>query len=312
MLKLLPLQNIFAALITLTVALFNKCISKLYFLIIVYGKDFGYLDHIYSLIEHAQKRRDMRVIARHLNIPINLDEKTLRDRIHDVIYPLEKEDHSNTSHFKHICHDYVTDEDGPIWVVFLPWRITLDEAKQHKLLPTTGRVIAYEGPIGLVNPDPSHVKDYILKLVKDLRSKKIGKFNLVGLSVGNYVAFYAASKFKHIEKFISVVPGYDLGACMYDSCSASLVADMAKELGYRSHHAYDKELKQFNPGKHFNNLPKNIEIHIAEHDKSIEVTHALKLIKRLKKLELNINEIIYKGKGHVLTIAHVGQINIYK
>jgi hypothetical protein len=310
--KLLLVRTFFIGLATIISLLFKKIMRTAYYYLIVYVRDWGYLDRLYSAMEYGQKRRDMRVIARRLNIPTtHLDEQTIRDRIHDRLYPLEKENHEESAHFKHICHDYRTKKPGPTWVVFLPWRTTLKEAKTHNLLPTTGRVIAYEGPIGLVNPDPAHVKDFLLKLVKDLKKKKLKQFNLLGLSVGNYVAFYVASMFDNVEKFVSVVPGYDLGACMYGSNSASLVAEMAKELGYEDHHAYDKELKGFNPGKHFRNLPKDIEVHVAEKDQSIESSQALRLIDELKDMGLNIHATIYPGKGHVLTIAHFGQTHPY-
>jgi len=196
-----------------------------------------------------------------------------------------------------------------IWVCFLPWRVSFKEAKKIGLVPKNGRVITYEGPIGLANPDPNIAKELLKKIVSDLKLLKLNNFNILAHSIGNYPAFFVANHF-NVKKLVSVVPGSKLGACIYDSIVTQEVKKMAIKLGYNNSFQYDLCITKTNPISNLDNLPSDIEIHIATHDFFIPTIYGEELISELIK-NRNPKILRYNNKGHVLTLAKFGKDNPY-
>lgn len=258
--------------------------------IIKHTKDFGLVDNLYSFMGHNQKKKEIGDIQHH---QYHQKSQTIPD----------------TNYNKHIRHIYENETIGPTWVCFLPWRTTFEEALKIGILPKKGKVIVYECPRGIVNPNPEIPKKMLLALVDDIKRLNLGRFNVLGFSVGTYVAFYVANNF-NVKKLVSVVPGAKLGACMWKGCSTTVVREMAISLGINSHKDYDKVIKGTNPSQNIHSLPQDIEVHIATHDKIIPSKYGYKLLNKIQKKH-HVNIVEYEGKGHVLTLLQYGMTHSY-
>jgi len=197
----------------------------------------------------------------------------------------------------------------PVWVCFLPWGVKFDEAKKIGIIPKSGKVICFEGPVGIANPDPNVTKILLQQIINDLDSLNLSEFNVLALSIGNYLGYYVANHF-NVKKLVSVVPGSKLGACIYDGIASQEVRKRAVLLNINSSEEYDAKLTGTNPIENLNNLPEDIEIHIATHDFFIPTVHGEELIQAMIKNGKNPKIFRYK-KGHVLTLAEFGKCNPY-
>ena len=197
----------------------------------------------------------------------------------------------------------------PIWVCFLPWGVKFNEAKNSGLIPKLGKVICYEGPVGIANPDPNMAKILLQQIINDLNSLNLSEFNVLALSIGNFLGYYVANHFS-VKKLVSVVPGSKLGACIYDGIASQEIRKRAVLLNINSSEEYDLKLAGTNPIENLNNLPADIEIHIASHDLFIPTIHGEELVQAMIKNGKNPKIFRYK-KGHVLTLAEFGKRNHY-
>jgi hypothetical protein len=234
-------------------------------------KDFGFIDKIYS-------RKDE-----------NIREKEIGNKEYKRIE--------------------IRNESMPVWVCFLPWRVTFEEATKLGLVPKIGRVIVYEGPIGLANPNPTVAAELLGKIVEDLKSLNLNNFNILSLSIGSYPGFYIANHF-NVNKLVAVTPGSKLGASIYKGIATQKIKKQAIALGFSNGEYYDSLITGTNPIENLDNLPDDIEIHLATHDFYIPTMYGEELVSELHNKKSS-KIIRYEGKGHILTMIQFGKSNPY-
>jgi len=203
---------------------------------------------------------------------------------------------------------YENDSKEP-WICFLPWRVGTQEAEKLGLIPKKHKAIVYEGPVGIANPNPQIARDLQQKIVEDKEKLNLGTFNVLSYSVGTYPGFYVANHFQ-TNKLISVVPGARLGACIWDGIATQKVRKLAiQDYNIKDANQYDTVLKGTNPIESIQNLPDDIEVHLAPHDKYIRSPHGEELVKEIINQGKNPKVKRYYGKGHALSLAHFGEHN---
>ncbi len=193
-----------------------------------------------------------------------------------------------------------------VWLCFLPWRVSFKEAEKIGLIPKRGRVLVYEIPDNLINPNPFMAKNLLKKVFKDITSLNLKNFNVLAYSAGAYFGFFVANHLK-AKKMVAVAPGSELGN-FYDSIATSKIKQKAIQLGYKNSSEYNNCLKETNPIANLKNLPDDIEIHLPSHDFYIPTKFGEELIYQLQKHK-NPKIVRYKNKGHILTLIKFGQNN---
>jgi|WetSurMetagenome_2_1015567.scaffolds.fasta_scaffold392975_2 hypothetical protein len=130
------------------------------------------------------------------------------------------------------------------------------------------------------------------------RNKSKQPLNILGISLGNVLAFKFATLFK-TNKLISVVPGSKLPECIWESVTTGKIAkNSGKGLkGYR------KELSCFNPIDDLKKIKINCcEIYLGTSDKMIPFKRGLQFAKEAKKILKNTDIKVYKTCGHIETV----------
>jgi len=209
----------------------------------------------------------------------------------------------------------VTNQEGDeTWVCFLPWRNTFDESRKHHLLPTTGLVVAYEGPVSLVGTDALETKKSLVNLVDNFdkffneNGTLRDNMNVLGISVGNLPAFYIANRF-NARRLVSICPGARLGENIYRGIATQEVRKRAEER-YPSHEDYDEILEGMNPIDNISNLPKGeIYVELGGYDKYIPTSSGEELIKAMVEAGKNPKVKRNRFSGHVSTIRDWGKRN---
>jgi len=195
------------------------------------------------------------------------------------------------------------------WVCFLPWGMKFDLAKKIGLIPKRGRCFVYEGPIGIPSPNPQDSKDLLLELSENVSSLGLNNFNIMGLSVGTYAGFFMANNFD-VNKLVAVVPSSKLGAALWEGIATQEIRRRASKFGLENSLDYDEIISGTNSIENISNLPDDIEIHVATHDRYIPTKYGEELISEVQK-QRNPKIQRYNGKGHVLTLLQFGQSNPY-
>jgi len=230
------------------------------------------------------------------------------DILYSKLSSSKKDNLIGDPNFKRTIHNDNGDSKEP-WVCFLPWRIRTEEAAKLGLIPKKHKAIVYEGPIGIANPNPQIARDLQQEIVKDIHNLNLGTFNVLTYSVGTYPGFYVANHFP-TSKLVSVVPGARLGACIWDGIATQKVRELAiQNYDIQDARQYDTILKGTNPIENIANLPENIEVHLASHDKYIRTPHGEELVKEMINQGKNPQVKRYSGKGHVLSLDHFGKHN---
>ncbi len=204
----------------------------------------------------------------------------------------------------------IWDLNWDIWVCFLPWRVTFENAKKKNLLPKNWRWIVYELPDNLVNPDPNISLKIQENIINDLKSLDFKKFNVLCYSLWTYLWFYVANNFD-VNKIVAVVPGSKLWACVYEGVATKKISYKSVKLWYKTYYDYDKIIWKTNPICNLDNLPNDIEIHLSTHDFYIPTYYWNELIQGIKNKQKNLKVFLYKWKGHILTLLDFWKNNIY-
>ncbi|EKD29502.1 MAG: hypothetical protein ACD_78C00383G0006 [uncultured bacterium (gcode 4)] len=228
----------------------------------------------------------------------------LVDKFFSKLYNKQREKEIGNENYKRI---ELRKNEDETWVCFLPWRVSFKEANKLGFIPKNGRVIVYEGPIGLTNPNPNKAKDLLERLVADLKSLKLPNFSVLALSIGTYPGFYVANSF-NVKKLVAVVPGSKLGSCIYGGIATQGVRQRAILFGIKDSKQYDSLIIGTNPIENLNNLPEDIEIHLANQDFFIPTIYGEELIGKLDELNKKYRIFRY-DKGHVLTLYQFGRNN---
>jgi hypothetical protein len=197
------------------------------------------------------------------------------------------------------------EKGGMTWVCFLPWRTSYLVAKKYNLLPRHTKFVAFEGPVTRVDPDPSVAKESLFRLVEEVEKLHLKNFGVLGLSAGNYPAWYVANHFD-AQRLVSVCPGSRLGSSIWNGIATREVCRRSIEQHGMSEEVYDSVLEGTNPIENTKNLPGEIDIHIASHDKFIPTHLGEELISHLATNQKQYRLSRYKGKGHFLTLLKFG------
>lgn len=195
--------------------------------------------------------------------------------------------------------------DSMTWVCFLPWRTPFVTAKKYGLLPKHSNFIALEGPATRVDPDPVVAKASLFRLVEEVEKLKLNDFGVLGLSAGNYPAWYVANHF-NVQKLVSVCPGSCVGSSIWNGIATKEVCRRSVQDHSMSEKTYDSVLAETNPVENVENLPEDIDIYIASHDKFIPTYLGEELVSKLvdRKKKYRITRNI--GRGHFLTLLNFG------
>lgn len=230
----------------------------------------------------------------------------LIDIAYNEFYAFEK---SDITDFKFTKTSF-NEDSSETWICFLPWKTKIQEAKYLGLIPKKYRTIVYEGPVGLVSPNAQTAKDLQSIIAEDIDKLNLKTFNVLAYSVGTFLGSYIAKTFP-IGRLISVVPGEKAGACIWDGIATQEIKEIAiAEYDIKNADQYDAILNGRNPIDNLENLPSDIEIHIASHDNYIRTHHGEKLIQELINANKNPRIYRYENKGHLLTLRDFGKNNI--
>ena len=104
------------------------------------------------------------------------------------------------------------------------------------------------------------------------------------------------------ERAVFVTPGHKLGECLWDGIATQDIRRRTEEFGIRSHEEYDEIIGDTNPIRNLDNLPGNVEVHLAMHDFNIPTRHGEKLISALTSKRNDAKIYRYRGKGHFTTV----------
>src|SRR3989344_4940522 len=61
-------------------------------------------------------------------------------------------------------------DNGEVWVCFLPWNVSVQNAERFGIIPRKGKLILYECPFGIVHTDALVSKRLLFDVVRDLQS----------------------------------------------------------------------------------------------------------------------------------------------
>jgi esterase/lipase len=155
-----------------------------------------------------------------------------------------------------------------------------------------------------ISPNPKITRDFLDKTLKKAiwKQKKIypGKeVNVLGISMGNVLAFRFAQHFK-VNKFISVVPGSRLAECIWESIATRKIVQNSG----RSFEEYKKNLADYNPIENVKKItPTFSEIYLGKGDLMIPYKRGKELAELMeKKLKTKIKT--RRFSGHVETVIN--------
>jgi hypothetical protein len=191
------------------------------------------------------------------------------------------------------------------WVCFLPWRTNISIVKKYNLLPKNSPYIAFQGPISLVDPDPNVSREGLFRLVEEVKKLNLKKFGVLGLSAGNYPAFYIANHFQ-VNKLVAVCPGARVGSSVWDGIATREVKKRSIQKFGMSETQYDEILGETNPIKNVSNLSDDIEIYLGSHDQYVPTYLGEELVCKLQETGKKPIVHRYKGKGHFLSLLNYG------
>ncbi|NQZ84207.1 MAG: hypothetical protein HRU03_00675 [Nanoarchaeales archaeon] len=217
-----------------------------------------------------------------------------------------KSDKTNDSKFwiKEIIHKGNSDD---VWICFLGWKTSISIAKKLNLLPKSGKIIVYQEPNALVNKNPDVSKELFYELYNDVKQYlKNTQVNVLSLSLGNMHGFYIASRYD-VKKFISVLPGPELGRNIWKSCASEKIMMESILLDF-SQKKYDNVLKNLECSYNYMNLPHNSYFYIAKSDDYIPSEDQIDLINHIKKHHM-YRKISYFHLGHIFSHLYFGLLN---
>jgi hypothetical protein len=192
-----------------------------------------------------------------------------------------------------------------IWVCFVPEFIARLGYTRKKLLAKNINSEIYISSEKAVQPDPKETRKYLDKVLAEAIKKQKNNdskisLNVLGISMGNVLAFRFANYFK-INRLVSIVPGSKLPECIWESIATKKIA-LASNKDLK---AYQKELAIYDPDANLDNLKaKKIEVYLGRYDLMIPYQRGLELVEKMKKKGLKPIVKTYTTSGHVETIIN--------
>lgn len=186
------------------------------------------------------------------------------------------------------------------WFCFLPVS-AFRPIMNGSLFPKKGNVVAYLVPRIIPNPAKSYMRisrvyNDALKRAKShaISGKKI---NILGVSLGNVIAYRLATKVK-AKELISIVPGSKLPECIWDGIATR---KSTRTSGFKFED-FNKCLSSFNPIDNVNKINSRIEIHLGGYDKVVPYKRGLELLNKLKAKKKNFILRLHPNLGHCAVI----------
>jgi pimeloyl-ACP methyl ester carboxylesterase len=203
----------------------------------------------------------------------------------------------------------VYDDSDEVWVCFLGWRTSIGVAKRLNLLPKKGRVIVYHEPNSLVANDPHLATKRFFEIYRDAKQYIKSSVNVFSVSLGNAHGFYFASRHNSkVKKFISLLPGPELGRNIWKSCAAEGIKHRAELLGF-TQQSYDDFINKFNPLSTYKNLPQSSCFYFALYDDYIPSEDQVEMSELLKNV--GHKDIRFFRCGHIFGHIWFGLLNTF-
>lgn len=100
------------------------------------------------------------------------------------------------------------------WICFLPESILSFEFIKRKIISSRDTEI-YVIPKTIIQPNPMLTRDVLERITEEAINQEFrrGEINLLGISLGNAIAYKFANVFR-VDRFVSVVPGSFLPECI--------------------------------------------------------------------------------------------------
>ena len=201
-------------------------------------------------------------------------------------------------------HSQRAKNNDPNWVCFIPefcYRVSF--IKNRIILPGTNMDI-YVLPKTAIQPDPELTDRFLNDILDSAKRQQEnlfpgGKVNILGISLGNVLAFRFAEHYQ-TNKLISVVPGSRLADCIWESIATNKIARGSG----RTLQEYRQILKLFDPISSVPRItPAYAEIFLGLHDLIIPYGRGEELAKAMET-KFRIKKYLYKTSGHVETVIH--------
>jgi len=214
----------------------------------------------------------------------------------------------NTNRSKKFRREFLKYDESCLWIVFLPWKTSIERAEKFNLIPKEWIVIVYEWPYNLVSYIPHEMPEAQKIISNDLNSfldknknilPKIKK--ILWISQWIYPAFYVANNIVKVDKFIVCTPAWKWEEALWYSKVTTKILEKAEEEWY-SFNDYKKILKEWNPWNNIKNLPEDIEVHYWVFDRYIVKKLPENFIKDIEKTWKKPKVFKYRFTGHYWTI----------
>lgn len=220
-------------------------------------------------------------------------------------YPYQEQYHSKKYQFS---------PERILWLVFLPWKISLTKGERLCLIPKQGQVLAYEQPKAMVNHNPQEalrVFQTMLKIIqKDLTAYRNYDLKIIAYSAGNGFGFYLANHLP-VKKFISVVTGANLGETIFQSIATPHIKKKCLKIGLKSPQEYDKLIQDYIPQGNLKNISAHTIFYLAKFDEYFGLYQGLKLAQTIKKQNPQTTIKILPF-GHCGTVLYFAFLNLLR
>jgi hypothetical protein len=190
------------------------------------------------------------------------------------------------------------------WVCFVPEFCDRIYLIKNKIIKEGKNVNFYILPKTTIQSNPKLTQKFLDNILKEAitnqKRNPSKKINVLGVSLGNVLAFRFAEYFK-INKLISVVPGSRLAECAWESIATK---EIVRNSGLNLKD-YKKILKNYNPIESVPKIStKYAEIFLGTSDLMIPYQRGKELAEAMQKNFKNINVYSRKFSGHVETIFY--------
>lgn len=200
-------------------------------------------------------------------------------------------------------YTYKNENANSNWVCFIPEFCYRIPFIRKRLTPDGINEEAYILPKTVIQPDPNLTRIFLDNVLgkairKQNQSYLERKVNVLGISLGNVLAFRFAENFQ-VNKLISVVPGSRLAECIWESIATNKLAQNSG-INLRE---YQASLASYNPIESISRISHTYqEIHLGVYDLMIPYRRGMELAKKIQK-KFRTSLYCNRFSGHVETIV---------
>lgn len=188
------------------------------------------------------------------------------------------------------------------WVCFVPECCYYISFIREKIILENLNMDIYVLSNIAVQPDPELTHKYLDNILKAATKNQTNsyfnkKVNVLGISLGNVLAFKFAEHFR-VNKLFSVIPGSKLAECIWESIATK---EIAQNSG-RNLQDYKKSLSDYNPIESVSKINPDIsEIYLGMCDLMIPYKRGKELAKEMQK-RFKTKLYQYRYSGHAETL----------